>query len=187
MPSQITRTHTQSSNIHSLAHILDSCAFIFSSCDLFTVYVTTLHPSPGDNHQTAGLYERTQGQAKMAAWNSICYICNWALHFFLPIAHCRAASTFIPLLPRRVSDHTSSLTSVYLVPVLHLFLPSTVQHPSGRTVLIHSFHLPKPSQCSLIRSTANSLSFPAVLRTSLFPTLAIRDIKKLLNIIKYYK
>ena len=40
MSSQITQT--QSSNIHPLAHILDTCALIFSSCDLFTVYPTPL-------------------------------------------------------------------------------------------------------------------------------------------------
>ena len=36
------KTHTQSSNIHHLAHILDICALIFSSCALFTVYPTPL-------------------------------------------------------------------------------------------------------------------------------------------------
>ena len=37
MSSQITHTHTII-NIHHLAHILDICALIFSSCSLFTVY-----------------------------------------------------------------------------------------------------------------------------------------------------
>ena len=37
-------------------------------------------------------------------------------------------------------------------------LPRTrPQHPSGHTVLIHSFHTPKPSQYSLIRSTLQLL------------------------------
>ena len=36
MSSQIT--DTQSSIIHPLAHILDICALVFSSCALFTVY-----------------------------------------------------------------------------------------------------------------------------------------------------
>ena len=35
MSNQITHTIN---NIHPLAHILDTCALIFSSCTLFTVY-----------------------------------------------------------------------------------------------------------------------------------------------------
>ena len=35
MPSRITHTII---NIHPLAHILDICAMIFSSCSLFAVY-----------------------------------------------------------------------------------------------------------------------------------------------------
>ena len=43
-------------NIHHLAHILDTCTLIFSSCSLFTIspklhHVTAFHPSPGDTHQ----------------------------------------------------------------------------------------------------------------------------------------
>ena len=36
MSSQIT--HSQSSNMHHLAHLLDTCPSIFSSCAIFTVY-----------------------------------------------------------------------------------------------------------------------------------------------------
>ena len=46
MSSQIT--HTQSSNTHPLAHITDTCPFIFSSCTIFTVYPNRIifrHPS----------------------------------------------------------------------------------------------------------------------------------------------
>ena len=46
-----------------------------------------------------GRSERTQGQPKMAAWNSFSYICTRALHAFRYLGHCRAASTVIPLLP----------------------------------------------------------------------------------------
>ena len=64
-------------------------------------HVMASHPSPGDNHQsTGGRSERTQGQAKMAAWNSFCYKCTRALHSFRSFAHWRAASTVIPLLPK---------------------------------------------------------------------------------------
>ena len=75
MSSQIT--HTQSSNMHPLAHILDTCALIFSSCALFTVYPNRIPRAPGDNHLvTGGRSERTQGQVKMAGLQIQLQICN---------------------------------------------------------------------------------------------------------------
>ena len=71
--------------------------------------------------------EKTQGQAKMAAWNSFNYICTRALHYFLSFTHCRAASTVIPLLPKA----TYSLTSVTLVPGPHILRRSTPFWPYG--------------------------------------------------------
>ena len=66
--SHVKSTNTQTTNIHILAHILDICDFIFSSCTLFTVYLNRImlrHPT--SRHQsTGGRSERTQGQAKMA-------------------------------------------------------------------------------------------------------------------------
>ena len=63
-------------------------------------HVTASLPFPCDNHQImGGRSERTQRQAKMAALNSLSYICTRALHAFRSFAHCRAASTVIPLLP----------------------------------------------------------------------------------------
>ena len=50
---------------------------------------------------------------------------------------------------RSPSLHPSNLTSVYPVPAFHF----RHQHPSSNTVLIHSLHVYKRSQCSLIRST----------------------------------
>ena len=38
----------------------------------------------------------------MAVWNSISYIYKRALHSFLSFAHCRLASTVIPLLPKAI-------------------------------------------------------------------------------------
>ena len=76
---------------------------------------------------------------------------------------------------RPPSYHPSSLTSVYLVPVLHSYFHH--QYLSGHTVLIHSFHMPKPSQYHLICSLANFLSIPALLRTSSFLPLSIYDTK----------
>ena len=64
-------------------------------------HVTASLPSPCNNHQSmGGRSERTQGQAKMAAWNSFNYIGTRALHSFRAFAHCRAASTVIPQLPK---------------------------------------------------------------------------------------
>ena len=70
MSSQIT--HTQSSNIHPLAHILETLELIFSSCASLSVYQNRImfiktNLFPGDNHQsTGGRSERTPGQANMA-------------------------------------------------------------------------------------------------------------------------
>ena len=63
-------------------------------------HVTASLSSPCENHQSmGGRSERTQCQAKMVALNSFSYICTRALHAFRSSAHCRAASTIIPLLP----------------------------------------------------------------------------------------
>ena len=64
-------------------------------------HVTPSLPSPCDDHQSmGGQSEWTQGQAKMAAWNSFSYICTRALYSFQSFVHWRAASTVIPLLPK---------------------------------------------------------------------------------------
>ena len=60
-------THTIT-NIHPLAHILDTCAWILSSYARFSSsqphQVTASHRSLGDNHQSmGGRSERIQGQA----------------------------------------------------------------------------------------------------------------------------
>ena len=65
-------THTQSSNIHPLAHILDAGTLIFSCCVYFSLsqphHVTEANPSPGNDHlSTGGRFERTQDQPKMGA------------------------------------------------------------------------------------------------------------------------
>ena len=51
MSSQITHTII---NIHPLAHILDICAIIFSSCTLLTFIPMSSYNSAGDNHQSMG-------------------------------------------------------------------------------------------------------------------------------------
>ena len=96
-------------------------------------HVTASLPSPGDNHQSmGGQSERTQGQAKMAAWNSYNYICTRALHSFgLSRIDCRAASTVIHLLPKAAFTQSICLTPVSLVPVPHWLRPLTPFWPYG--------------------------------------------------------
>ena len=80
----------------------------------------------GDNHQsTGGWWERTQGQVKMAAWNSFNYICTWALHSFLSNAYYHAASTITPLLLKATFTPTIQPNLVSFIPTLHLLSPST--------------------------------------------------------------
>ena len=85
-------THTQSSNIHPSPIYLTPAPWfsVVSPFLQFTTphHVTASHPSPGDN------------QAKLSSRNSISKICIRALHSFPSFAHCRAASTVIPLLPK---------------------------------------------------------------------------------------
>ena len=83
-----------------------------------TAYVTASLPSPCDNNQSmGGRSERTQCQAKMAALNSLSYICTIALNAFRSFAHCRAASTVIPLLPNATFTPSIQPNLVSLVPV----------------------------------------------------------------------
>ena len=97
MSSQIT--HTQLSNIHSLAHILDICSLMFNSCVLFSLFqrhhVTASHPCPSDHHQ------RWEGSPKDHSSKQ-----KWAstrtLHSLQFFTHCYAASTIIPLLPKAI-------------------------------------------------------------------------------------
>ena len=98
MSSPITRA--QSPTIHPLAHILGSCAFI-SVVEPFLQFI----PTPSWNgipplSRCISTQKEHRNHAKMAAWNSIIYIRTRALHSFLSLAHRRAASTVIPLLPK---------------------------------------------------------------------------------------
>ena len=108
MPSQIT--HTQSFNIHHLAHILDTYALIFSSCAIFTVYpnrIMLLHPTPLQVITTRTREGSPKDHRANQNWQretqSVTYVCTRALHSFLSSAHCRAAYTVIPLLPPKAT------------------------------------------------------------------------------------
>ena len=73
-----------------------------------------------------------------------------------PFPICRAASSVIPMLPRIIFTPYIQPNHGRLVP------PSTefrFQHPSCHTLLILSFHMPKPSQYSLICSTRKLPSY----------------------------
>ena len=72
-------THTQSSNIHSLAHILDTCALIFSSCALFTGRRTVL----------AIFMRRFSPSTKEGSSCQVTHIHRSQPH--LPLAHLRGA------------------------------------------------------------------------------------------------
>ena len=75
----------------------------------------------------------------MAAWNSQLHMQPFSPHFSIFRALLMALHTIHPAQPWCTS-----------------YLPSTYfchQHHSGHTVLIHFFHMPKPSQHFLIRST----------------------------------
>ena len=64
-----------------------------SSCGPSTVYNTPLQVR---SNQSAG---ETGTKQKWPRETSIIYVCTKALHSFLSFAHCRAASTVIPLPP----------------------------------------------------------------------------------------
>ena len=101
--SQIT--HTQSSNIHPLAYILDTAPWFSVIAPFYSLsqlhHVTASYPSPGDNNQgMEGPLERTLVQAKIATFNSINYICTRALYSFPSFVHSHAASTVIRMLPK---------------------------------------------------------------------------------------
>ena len=150
MSSQITHIIL---NIHPLAHILEICAFIFSSCALFTVYPNRImkrHPTPlqviTTSAREGGPKEHRAKQKWPRETHSVTYVLELSTLSDLlridaqppPQFLCCRKATFTPSIQQ---------TSVSLVPALHLFRH---QHPSGHTILIHSFHMPKPSQYSLI-------------------------------------
>ena len=137
MSSQITHTYTHSHQDTPLSPYTWQQSRDFQQLRPFYSlsqphHVTASLLSPYDNHQSmGGQSERTQGQAKMAAWNSFNYICTRVLHSFRSFVHCRAASTVIHLLLSPPSHHPSSLTSASLVPVPHWLRPSTPFWPNG--------------------------------------------------------
>ena len=101
MSIQITRT--QSSTYRLYLIYLTSAPWYSVVAPFYSLsqahHVTASHPSTGDNQESmGGQSERTQGQAKMAVWNSFSYTCTRAHPSFQSFVHWHAASTVIPLL-----------------------------------------------------------------------------------------
>ena len=97
-----------------------------------------------------GQSERTQCQAKMAALNLFRYICTRAFNAFRSFAHCRAASTVIPLLPSHRSLHTV-LTMLNLTCCFLLFDNTEQIWKRGAvkpTVFLYPIHLFRVSRLS---------------------------------------
>ena len=135
-------------------------------------HVTASLPSPCDNHQsTGGRSERTQRQAIMAACNSFSYICTRALHSFRSFAHCRAASTVIPLLLK--ATFTPTIQPNLGLPRTRLTLTSAIN--TLLAIRYSSILSICPNHLNTLWSAllAHSLSIPALLRTSSFLTLSI--------------
>ena len=108
----------------------------------------------------------------MTASHSIVYICTrLSTPSYLPLIPAQPPPSSL-CFPSQSSRHPPNLTTVFLVPALHLLLPSTPFY--NHTVLIRSLHVSKPYQYYLIHSTHHfPFYIPALLPTSSFLTLSI--------------
>ena len=165
MSSQIKHTHSHQDT--ALSPYTWHLSLDFQQlCPFYSLsqphHVTASLPSPCDNHQsTGGRSERTQGQAKMAALNSFSYICTRALHAFRSLAHCRAASTVIPLLPK--ATFTPSIQPNPRLPLTRPPLTSAIN--TLLAIRYSSILSTCPNHLNTLWSAllANSLSIPALL------------------------
>ena len=175
MSSQITHTIIK---IHPLAHLLDTWALIFSSCSIFTVYPKRImwrHPSTLQVITTRAREGDSKEHSAKQKWpretHSVTYVPGFSTLSNLSRIVAQPPLSILCCL-RPPSHQPSSLTSVSFVPVLHWLRPSTPFWPYGT----HPF-FPHAQTISILWSAllANSLSIPALLRTSSFLTLSIRD------------
>ena len=132
-----------------------------------TSHATASHPSLGDNHQSMGGGKRRQGQQKWPReTHSISYALGLSTLPYLSriVAHCRAASTVILLMPK--ATFTPSIQPNISLPRTRPPLTSAVNNLLAiRYSSILSTcpsHLITPWYAQL----ANSLSTPALIRTS---------------------
>ena len=144
-------------NILPLAHILDICALIFSSCASFTVdptHIMQWHPTPlhviTASAWEGGPKEHRAKQKWSRETHSVTYVPGLSIVSDLSRVVAQPQPSFL-CCPRLPSHHPSSLTSVS--PSYLHFTYFRHQHPSGHTILIHSLKMHKPSQYSLICST----------------------------------
>ena len=121
-------------------------------------HVMASHPSPGDNHQSmGGRSVRTQTKQKWPSeTHSVTYIPGLSTLSDLSRIGAQPPPTFL-CCPRPSSHHPSSLTSVSLVPAIHLLLPSTPFWPYGT----HPFfpHTQSISILSVLLYSLTSFSF----------------------------
>ena len=87
------------------------------------------------------------------------YICT------ISFVHCRSTFNVIPLLPKSTFSPSIQLVTSVCQYTSSIYFGH--QHPSGRTILIHSLHVFKPSQYSLIHPT-RQLPFHSSSSTHLF-------------------
>ena len=127
----------QSSNIHPLAHELNTCALIFSSCSLFTVCPNRIvwrHRSPlrviTTRTQEGGPKEHRAKQNCPRETHSVTDL-PWLSIIYDPSRVVAQPPPSFICCPMPPLCHPSSLTSISLVPVLHLLPPSTPFRPSG--------------------------------------------------------
>ena len=173
MTSQITHTHTHTViNIHPIAQILDSWALIFSRRRFYSLsqphHVTASLPSSGDNHQSSeGRSERTQGQAKMADWNSFSYNMYQGSPLCHIFRHCRVASTVIPLLPKAIPSHHPSMGWTLSNVRLGWTLSTYFRHQHLLAIRFSSILFTCPTHLKTLWSAvlANSLSITTLIRT----------------------
>ena len=176
MSSQITHTII---NIHPLAHIVNICVLMLSSCSLFTVYPNRImkrHPTPlhviTTRAREGGPKEHRAKQRWTRETHSVTYVLGLSTLSDLSRINAQPPPSFL-YCPRPPSHHPSSLTSVSLVPVLHLLPPSTSLWPYGT----HPF-FPHAQTISILSALlANSFSIPTLLSTSSFLTLSIRTLQ----------
>ena len=190
MSSQTTHTHTHTViKIHPLADILDTWALIFSSCSLFIVYpnrIMKLHPSPlhviTTRAREGGPKEHSAKQKWPRETRSVTYVPGLSTLSDLSRIAAQPPPSFLCCL-RPPSHHTSSLSSVSLVPVLHWLRSSTPFWPYGTHASIlstcpnhhmaNTFHMPNtfqrsPSSLNLIHSVYH-ITFTSSIGCHLLP------------------
>ena len=166
-------------NIKPLSHILDICILIFSSCAIFTVYPNRLmkqHPTfllvITTRAREGGPKDHRAKQKCLQETQSVTYVAVLSTLSDLSDIDVQPPPSFL-CCPRPSSHHPSSPTSVSLVAALNLLPQSSPFWPYGT----HPFfpHAQTISIFSDLPLLVNSLSIPALLHTSSFLTLSIRD------------